>query len=153
MSKVRKPHNLKARMERAARALLKTNHAAVACIEPGNQQVMISWKHCRQIRSIPVANALCDIAHRWTVYISVFCQMPDGTQYSKSTEFSTVGMHLVASLDDTMEARHAELVAQANPNHTIGSGWIAIPDEVSLDEAQANRVFKAMGAWPDKKAA
>lgn len=153
MSKVRKPHNLKARMDRACRALLRTNHAAVANVEPRDQQIMINWKHCTQIRSIPVANALCDVAHHWTIYISVFCQMPDGQQYSKSTEFTTIGMHLVAKLDNTIEAAHAELVAQANPNHVIGSGWIAIPDQVSLEEAQANRIFKAMGAWPDKKAA
>ncbi|WP_438279665.1 hypothetical protein [Pseudomonas alabamensis] len=147
MSKVRKPHNLKARMERACRALLKTNHAAVANVEPRDQQIMINWKRCTQIRSVPVANALCDIAHHWTIYISVFCQMPSGEQYAKSTEFTTTGMYLVAHLADAIEATHAELVAQANPNHVIGSGWIAIPDRVELTEAQANAVFARMGAW------
>lgn len=152
MSK-RKPNNMQARVQRSCRALLRTNHAAIANIVPGNVQVAIDWKHRKQIRSVPVANALCNITHPWTIYISVFCQKPDGSQYSKSIEFSPVGVHLVASLAETMESSHAELVAQANPNHVIGSGWLAIPDNITLDEAQANLVFSAMGAWQQKQAA
>lgn len=37
MSK-RKPYSLRTRIERSARALLKTNHAAVAYTEPGNSR-------------------------------------------------------------------------------------------------------------------
>lgn len=151
--KTRKKHNHKARMDRACRSLLKTNYAALANVEPPDSQVMISWKSCKRIISGPVADALCTIPHRWTIYISVFCQMPDGSQYAKSVEFSPVGVHLVASLAETMETAHAELVAQANPKHIIGSGWIAIPDAVTLDEAQANQIFSAMGAWQQKQAA
>ncbi|APO81611.1 hypothetical protein [Pseudomonas putida] len=153
MSKPRKKHNLKARMGRACRALLKTNYACVANVEPPDHQVMLHWKHCTQIRSVEVANALCDMAHRWTIYISVFCEMPDGVQYSKSVQFSTEGMHLVANLESEIEKHHAGLCASANKAHTIGSGWIAIPDTIDLTEDQANRIFKAMGAWSHKKAA
>ena len=79
--------------------------------------------------------------------MSVFCQQPDGSQYSKSTEFSPVGVHLVANLEQLMIEKHAELVAASNPNHMIGSGWLAIPDDVTLTEVEANRVFTAMGVW------
>jgi len=143
----RKPHNFKARMERACRALLKTNHACVANVEPRDQQVMLHWKTGRQIRSVEVANALCDISHHWTIYISVFCQRPDGMQYSKSVQFSTEGMHKVAQLDGLIESHHAELCAGANKAQVIGSGWIAIPETIDLTEEQANVVFNAMGAW------
>lgn len=147
MAKVRKPYNARAVLARSCRAIIKTNHAAIANVQPPDRQIMIDWKHCKQIRSAPVADALCDIAHHWTIYISVFCQKPDGSQYSKSMEFSTDGMHLVANLEQVMMDAHAELVAQSNANHRIGSGWIAIPDKTSLTEEQANRVFSAMGVW------
>jgi hypothetical protein len=152
-AKKRKQHNLKARIDRSARALLKTNHAAVANIEPPDRQIMVNWKHCTQIRSAPVANALCDIAHRWTVYISVFCETPAGEQYSKSIQFTTHGVYLVASLAEYMEQHHADLCESANAKHVIGSGWLAVPDAIDLTEEQANKVFKTMGAWSHKKAA
>lgn len=147
MSKVRKPCNRRAQIDRARRALVRTNYAAVANVEPGDIQIMVNWKTCKQIRSAPVADSLCDLAHRWTVYIAVFCQEPGGAQYSKATEFTTAGMHLVASLEPLMAEKHAQVCASANQKHVIGSGWIAIPDQISLSEAQANAVFSAMGVW------
>lgn len=153
MSKVRKPCNRRAQIDRARRALVRTNHAAVANVEPGDVQVMINWKTCKQIRSRPVADALCDLAHIWTVYIAVFCQEPSGAQYSKGTEFTTAGMHLVANLEQLMIEKHAELCASANPKHVIGSGWLAIPDQTTLTEAQANAVFTVMGVWQRARAA
>jgi len=153
MSQVRKRNNMQLRLQRSCRALLKTNHAAVANVSPPDRQIMIDWLHCRQIRSRPVANALCDIPHRWTVYIAVFCQEPSGAQYSKATEFTTAGMHLVASLEQLMIEKHAELCVSANQKHVIGSGWIAIPDQMTLTEAQANAVFTAMGVWQRASAA
>lgn len=153
MSKVRKACNRRTQIDRARRALVRTNHAAVANVEPGDVQVMVNWKSCKQICTLPVANALCDIAHTWTVYIAVFCQEPGGAQYSKATEFTTAGMHLVANLEALMIEKHADVCASANQKHVIGSGWIAVPDQISLTEAQANAVFSAMGVWERAKAA
>jgi hypothetical protein len=147
MSKVRKACNRRVQIDRARRALVRTNHAAVANVDPGDIQVMVNWKTCKQIRSREVADALCDLAHCWTVYIAVFCQDPAGAQYSKATEFTTAGIHLVANLEALMIEKHAEVCASANQKHVIGSGWIAVPDQVSLTEAQANAVFTAMGVW------
>ena len=49
MSK-RKPHNLKARIDRSCRALLATNHVAVVNIDPSGHQGMINLQvteeHC-----------------------------------------------------------------------------------------------------------
>lgn len=39
------------------------------------------------------------------------------------------------------------LLDTCNPAHLIGSGWIANPSGVSLDEEQADRIFSACGAW------
>jgi hypothetical protein len=153
MSKVRKACNRRVQIDRARRALVRTNHAAVANVEPGDIQVMVNWKTCKQIRSRDVADALCDLAHCWTVYIAVFCQDLAGAQYSKATEFTTAGIHLVANLEGLMIEKHAEVCASANQKHVIGSGWIAVPDQVSLTEAQANAVFTAMGVWQRARAA
>lgn len=153
MSKVRKPCNRRVQIDRARRSLVRTNHAAVANVEPGDIQIMVNWKTCKQICSLPVADALCDLAHHWSVYIAVFCQEPSGAQYSKGTEFTTNGMHLVANLEPLMLEKHAEICASANPKHVIGSGWIAIPDQIALTEAQANAVFSAMGVWQRANAA
>lgn len=63
MSK-RKPCNRRVQLERSMRALVNTNHAAVINIDPSGLQVMINWKNGKQILSKPVADALCDVAHR-----------------------------------------------------------------------------------------
>jgi hypothetical protein len=114
---------------------------------------MLNWKNCKQIRSLPVVDALCDIAHRWTVHIAVFCQEPNGAQYSKATEFTTDGVYLLSSLEALMIEKHAEICASANQKHVIGSGWIAVPDVVTLTETEANAIFLAMGVWDQAKAA
>ena len=38
-------------------------------------------------------------------------------------------------------------------NHLVASGWIAIPAEITLDEAQAAKLFYAAGAWHQVKVA
>lgn len=60
MSK-RKPHNMRARLERTCRALVSANHAAVVNIDPSGQQVLINWKNLRQICVRQVVDAVCDI--------------------------------------------------------------------------------------------
>jgi hypothetical protein len=38
-------------------------------------------------------------------------------------------------------------------SHLVASGWIAIPDEISMDEAEAAKLFYAAGAWHQVKVA
>ncbi|WP_372340355.1 hypothetical protein [Pseudomonas putida] len=66
MSK-RKPHNMRARLERSCRALASANQAAVVEIDHSGQQVLINWKNLKQIRVRQVGGAVCDIPHRWTI--------------------------------------------------------------------------------------
>lgn len=152
MSK-RKPHNLRVRIERSCRALLATNHVAVVNIDPSGQQILMNWKSCKQIRSRQIVDAICDIAHRWTIYLSVMCQKPNGEQYCKSMEVAPQGNYLASHLTDVIEATYTELRTQANPNHLVASGWIAIPTDTTLEEHQAAEVFAAAGAWVQQKAA
>ena len=46
-----------------------------------------------------------------------------------------------------------ELRDSCNPNHLVASGWIAAPAEVTLEEAQAAKLFYAAGAWHQVKVA
>ena len=154
MSKKRKPHNLQARIARSCRSLLATNHVAVVNIDPSGRQGMVNWANCK---SIPpgqrIADAVCDIPHRWTIYLSVMCDAGAGGQYCKSVEIAPQGQYLAAHLTDVIEAAYLDLKAECNPNHVAASGWIAIPADVSLTEEQAARVFNACGVWSQQKAA
>ncbi|MDF0733580.1 hypothetical protein P0Y43_23080 [Pseudomonas entomophila] len=152
MSK-RKPHNMRARLERACRALVSANHAAVVNIDPSGQQVLINWKNLKQIRVRQVVDAVCDMAHRWTIYLSVMCRKPDGAEYSKSIEVAPNGNYRAEHLTDVIEATYTDLRATANPNHLVAAGWIAIPTDTTLDEAEAAKIFAAVGAWNQQKAA
>ncbi|OAI84916.1 hypothetical protein [Pseudomonas putida] len=151
MSK-RKPHNFRARMERACRSLLSANHVAVVNIDPSGQQILVNWNSCKQIRSRQIVDAVCDIAHRWTIYLSVMCQKPNGEQYSKSVEVAPQGNYRAEHITEVIEASYFDLRSQCNPNHIRAAGWIAIPSDTSLDEAQAAKVFAAAGAWNQKAA-
>ena len=153
MSK-RKPHNFKARMARSCRSLLATNHVAVVNIDPSGRQGLINWMNCK---SIPpgqrIADAVCDIPHRWTIYLSVMCDAGAGGQYCKSVEVAPLGQYLAEHLTDVIESTYKDLIAECNPNHVVASGWIAIPTDVSLTEQQAASVFNAVGVWIQRKVA
>lgn len=147
MSKVRKPNNGFARAERNCRALVRTNHVAVINIEPGDYQWMINWKNGKIIISRSIVDALLHISHRWTVFAAVLCEKPDGEQYLKANEFTTEHVHFVASLEDVIQETISQLRAATNPAHLRNRAWIAIPDAVSLTEAQAAQLFEAVDGW------
>lgn len=153
MSK-RKPNNMRARMERSLRAVLATNHVSVICLEGLERQGLINWKTRQSIApSEQVADAVCKIAHRWTIYIGVMCQAPSGEQYMRSEEFAPQGNYLSKHLSEVIETAHKAVLAQANPNHVVSSGWIAVPYAVTIEEQQAARLFEAVGGWSIKQAA
>lgn len=147
MSK-RKPNNQRARMERFSRSVLKQFRVAVIHVDPAGRQGMIDYKTCK---SIPpgqrIADAICDVAHPWVIYLAGFCQSPGGEQYIKAVEVAPAGIYRSETLADVIEDNYRDLLATCNPNHLIGSGWIANPSGVSLDEAQAAKIFEACGAW------
>ncbi|KTB87914.1 hypothetical protein AO070_04695 [Pseudomonas syringae pv. syringae PD2766] len=151
--KRRKQNNCFARAERSCRALLSTNHVAVVNVDPSGLQVMVNWKSYKQIRTLAIANALFDFSYRWTIYISAMCRDERGAEYVKSVEISPEGLHKVDRLTDAIEHYYLELRGTCNQNHLVASGWIAIPAEVSLDEAQAAKLFYAAGAWHQVRAA
>lgn len=153
MSK-RKANNQRLRMDRAMSAVLHTNAVAVINIDPSGRQGLINYKNCK---SIPpgrhVANAVCDIPHRWTIYLAGLCVDQNGHRYIKAQEVAPNGIYLADHLTDVIETCYRSLLETCNPLQLAASGWIAIPSEVSLDEEHAARIFEACGAWPTKEAA
>lgn len=153
MSK-RKPHNPRHRVERSLRSLLKSNHVAVVCIETTERQGLINWKSCKSIApSQAIADAVCEIAHRWTILVGVMCQKPSGEQYLRCEEAKPLGCYLASHLSDVIAKVHDDFLATANPNQVVNSGWLAVPDQVEVSEAQAAKVFAAVGGWQSREAA
>ncbi|AIR90554.1 hypothetical protein [Pseudomonas cremoricolorata] len=152
MSK-RKPHNMRARLERTSRALVSANHAAVVNIDPSGQQVLINRSNLKQICIRQIVDAVCDIPHSWTIYLSVLCRNEFGERYHKSIEVVPQGSYRAEHLTDVIEATYTDLRSTANPNHLVASGWIAIPTDTTLDEAEAAKIFAMVGAWNQQKAA
>lgn len=146
--KKRKPNNQRARVERFSRAILRQFRVAVVHIEPSGRQGMVDYGTGKNIPpGQRIAEAVCDIAHQWVIYFGVFCRDQLGRQYIKASEVAPQGIYKSDSLADVIKEHHRELVDGCNPAHVIGSGWIANPSGVSLDEEQAARIFKACGAW------
>lgn len=139
-------------MERSLRALVRSNHVAVVDVEVAELQVMVNWRSCRRIVSRNIVDAICDIPHQWTIYISAMCIDQAGMRYIKSLEVAPQGNYLAAHLAGVIEAQFHALKQDCNPQHLIGSAWIAIPNQVELEEEQASRIFDAVGAWPVKGA-
>lgn len=144
--KPRKPHNMRARMQRAAGGLLRQHHACIVDASVPEVQVMLNYRNLRQVISTTVANALCDFAHHWTVYVSAICQ--NGPErWAKSVEYELAGIHVITKLPDLFEQPVKDIVASCNPKHVIGHAWIAVPDSVTLDEEHAHRIYERVGAW------
>jgi len=49
-------------------------------------------------------------------------------------------------LEDVIEHCYKKLRESANQSQMVASGWIAIPEVMSLDEAHTARIFEAVGA-------
>lgn len=155
MSK-RKPNSAHARMVRYSRAMLRSNHVAVLDIEASSLHTLVNWKNATLITSNArraLVDALCDIPHRWTIYLAGLHRPENAEPYMKSEELALDGIYLAESLIDVIEPRVQALRPKCNPNHFIGMAWIAMPYEATLTTAEASRIFDAFGAWRAKEAA
>lgn len=154
MSKKRKPNNPQARIERFSRAVLRQYRVAVVNIDPHGGQGLIDWKTCKNVKpGRQVAEAIHDLAHPWVIYIGAFCIDQNGSRYIKASEVAPNGIYKAGHLSGVIEEYYRALLDTCNPTHVVGSGWIANPSGVSLDEEQAARIFEACGAWQQQEAA
>lgn len=150
---MRKKNNSRRRLLRSTDALLRTNHVAVVDIHPADTQGLINWKYCRPVAaSRQLIDGVCDLPRQWTIYLAVFCRDSSGVQYIKGDEVEPQGRYRSEQISDVITQCHESLIATCNPNHVIGYGWIASPVGESLSEAQAARVFEAVGCWEQEAA-
>lgn len=149
---MRKANNTRARLARSLGAILRTNHVAVINIDPSGKQGLINYKNCKNIApSRNIAGAVCDYPHRWTIYLAGLCIDQSGQRYIKAQEVAPFGIYLAAHLTEVIESAHRALIDTCNPMHFVASGWIAIPDAVTLEEEQAAKLFDAVGAWSQEE--
>lgn len=144
----RKPHIMQKRMTSASASLLRQNGVCVVNIDPANRQGLMSWKSCKNVRhSQAMANAVCDYAHQWVIYIGALCVDQNGDRYLKSVEVAPLARYKSIALTEVIEHHYLEMLGECNPMHVRGSGWIALPYAIELTEAQAYAVFEAAGGW------
>lgn len=154
MSKVRKPNNNRARLERASKAALRQSKLAVYNVDPTGRQGLCNWDTAAKYRpSRHVADAIFDMSHAWVIYISAFCVDQNGRRYYKSVEIAPRGIYHTDALAGVLDEHYRALLDSCNPAHLVGSGWIANPCGQSLVEEQAARIFEAVDAWPEQEAA
>lgn len=133
----------RARLERAARSVLKVNRVCIVNLnEPYHMQTTMHYGG-KLIHATPrIASALCDVPHRWTLYLAVFCDS-GRERYTKAVELSPQGIYRSERLTDVIREHHTALVKAQNPNHVVSSGWIAFPYPIEFSEDQADRLFDA----------
>lgn len=135
----------RARLANAARSVLRLHKVCIVNLnEPYHLQTTFHHGNCKLIMASPrIAKALCDVPHRWTLYLAVFCQRQDGEQYTKAVELETGGIYRAAQLTDVIQEHHVQLVNAQNPGHVVSSGWIAFPYPIEFGEDQADAMFSA----------
>lgn len=144
----RKSHNMQKRMATASASLLRQNGVCVVNIDPANRQGLMSWKSLKNVRHSPtMANAVCDYAHQWVIYIGAFCIDQNGDRYLKSVEVAPVARYKSESLADVIDHHYRALISECNATQVRGSGWIALPYAIEMSEEQAYAVFEAAGGW------
>lgn len=146
MSNPKKKARYQARIANASRSVLAVNKLCIVNLnEPYFFQTTFHHGNYRMIRaSERIASALCDIPHRWTIYLAAFCEYPDtGKEYIKSVELATQGLYKAESLTSVIREHHTELVKNQNPNHLKSSGWIAFPYPIEYSEKQASDLFES----------
>lgn len=133
----------RSRLERAARSVLKVNRVCIVNLnEPYHMQTTMHYSG-KLIHATPrIASALCDVPHRWTLYLAVFCDS-GRERYTKAVELSPQGIYRSERLTDVIREHHTSLVREQNPNHVVSSGWIAFPYQIEFSEKQADRLFDA----------
>lgn len=154
MSKKRAPYNPMKRYPRERKALLRLYRVAVVTVDPSGRQGLIDWRTCKNIApGRTIAEAVCDIAHHWTIYLAAFCIDDKGHRYTKAVEVAPEGIYVSDDLAEVIRVFYSELRDGCNPRHMVASGWIANPSGHQLSEEDAARIFEAVGAWPAMEAA
>lgn len=131
------------RIDRVSRSILRVNKVCIVNLnDPYDLQTIMHYGGKLIHATPPIASALCDVAHRWTLYLAVFCDS-GRERYTKAVELEPQGIYRADRLTDVIREHHTALVEAQNSSHVVSSGWIAFPYRIEFSEEQADRLFDA----------
>lgn len=140
MPSKRKKNNELQRTRRVAAAALRD--CIVVYVSGNKVKHLFSLKHMQPVKpTVSIDRAVHQLRWRWTVYISVICETPDGEKYVKSEELAPSGEYLYSELADTLNEFHQELLQTVNINHNPRPAWIAAPRGTTFDEKTAADIY------------
>lgn len=153
MSKPRKKHSIHKRHANYSRALLHRLNAVVVWIsgQHDSKCILVSLKTGDMIPiGRELQGAIADVAHDWTIYCAAMGRRQDGEEYMKGSlvEAPRCYQHQIS---DQLEQIHRQIIADLNPNHLCGAGWIACPYGADITEEQAGQLFEKLGGWAHEK--
>lgn len=93
------------------------NHVAVVNIDPSGRQGMINYRLLKNIAPGKIGQTVCEITHRWSIYLSALCDDLASNRYLKSIEVAPDGTYLSDYLEEVIEHCYSEIRASANPQH------------------------------------
>lgn len=144
MSCQKKRARYQARIANAARSVLVANKVCIVNLnEPFHFQTTFHHGNLKMIKAGQrIAQALCGIPHRWTIYLAVFLGS-DREQYTRAVDLLPQGIYRAEHLTGVIREHHTALVKNQNPNHVMSSGWIAFPYPIDFTPEQADALFTA----------
>ena len=140
--KIRKKNNSLARLARLSRALLRLETIGVISLSSGHQLICDIKHGCLVQPSPHVANALLDLPHKWTIYISVFMRLESGKITYKPVELYIDNQYKFNDLEEVIRSEYSKLIDSCNSLRIIGSGFIANPNQIQLTENKAAILFE-----------
>lgn len=152
--KIRKKNNNMARIAKLSRALLRLETIGVISLHTGHQLICDIKHGCLVQPSPHVANALLDLPHKWTIYIAVFMRLESGKITYKPVELYIDNQYKFNDLEEVIRSEYSKLINSCNSLRIIGSGFIANPNQISLEDKAASTLFEkacARAAIEDEK--
>lgn len=140
--KIRKKNNNMARIAKLSRALLRLETIGVISLHSGHQLICDIKHGCLVQPSPHVANALLDLPHKWTIYISVFMRLESGKITYKPVELYINNLYRFNDLEEVIRSEYDRLINSCNSLRIIGSGFIANPNQIQLTEDKAAILFE-----------
>lgn len=146
--KKRKQHSMNARFQRAGLASLKGLAVGFICGNGGMSE-LVSIKTGSKIRAgMSLVKAVTEIPFKWSVYCAVMGRTETGQEYTKAFQVVTETACTQYNLANQLNQLHQDFVKdEISPRHIVNVGWLADPHGNEWDEAQAEAIFRKMGAF------
>ena len=115
----------------------------------GGMSELVSIKTGSKIRAgMSLVKAVTEIPFKWSVYCAVMGRTETGQEYTKAFQVVTETACTQYNLANQLNQLHQDFVKdEISPRHIVNVGWLADPHGNEWDEAQAEAIFRKMGAF------